>query len=307
MTAIITCTQGDWQYIDEWIIYHRNLGVDLFLIAFNGDSKDFDRLPKYDYVRYFDFSVNQDRKDLTGQLEIKSLDFYTSNASLTHYTLKLQQRIQNILFDNCRYLYPEIHYCVAIDIDEFIDLKEGTSITEFLDNVVNVEEPAVWLCMDFYKDNGFIYNDKRSVIDRFKYDHNKFNKDANSIWYHKMILNLWNSEVKQNKHRIIHSHGINFDNWNKHIVDTNKISLCHFHLKSLEEFIMCLDEQYNRYACTRYKDCILDTYFDFNDYSDEKVKAIPELIKKYEIDVDPAIHEKNETWRQKYIKLNCTL
>ena len=57
-TAIITVTQGDWQYLEEWIEYHRSIGIDLFLIAYNGPIEEMNRLPKYDYVKYYDYATD---------------------------------------------------------------------------------------------------------------------------------------------------------------------------------------------------------------------------------------------------------
>ena len=34
-TCILTVTQGDFDYIEEWIEYHHNIGIDLFLIGYN--------------------------------------------------------------------------------------------------------------------------------------------------------------------------------------------------------------------------------------------------------------------------------
>lgn len=304
MTAVITCTQGDFQYIDEWIIYHHNLGVDLFLIGFNGDSKDFDKLPKYDYVRYFDFSVDDNRKDLTGQFEVPSIQFYTSDGNDTMYELRLQQKVQNMLFNVCRYLYPEIHYCAVIDIDEFIDLKfNETNLTNYLNDVFADNRPVLWMYMDFYADNGFIYNDKRSVIDRFRYEHNKYNKNYKEVWFYKMIINLWSDEVKNNEIHIVTAHTVNGVEFYDNIFDPEQLSLSHFYLKSLEEFIESLDNKVNRFTFDRYHHQVVYRYFMHNIYSDEKMKAIPELLKKYNIDIDPTKDEHTQ-WKHKYIKVN---
>ena len=120
-SAIITITQGDFEYLKEWIEYHYNIGVKIFFIGYNGNYKNFDKLPKYDYVKYFDFSTNTNIEN--------DLNFdYQKNGWPNFY----ENVITHIIFPYIQTFYKDIiKYVAVIDTDEFI------FPTENFDNITN--------------------------------------------------------------------------------------------------------------------------------------------------------------------------
>ena len=126
-SAIVTVTQGDFLYIDEWIQYHHNIGFGLIFIAYNGDHKNFDKLPKYDYVRYFDFSTDNNIKmfsEFDGRISKSGWPgFWGISANLVFKYIK-------------SFFLDYIKYLAFIDTDEFIfPLENCNDITEYLDSI----------------------------------------------------------------------------------------------------------------------------------------------------------------------------
>ena len=157
-SAIITLTQGDFLYIDEWIQYHHNIGIELFCIGYNGDSKDFNKLPKYDYVKYFDFSTND-------------------SEIFNEFNSTISKRGWPSMWCGCVYIMNNyikffckeyIKYVAIIDVDEFISPQEEfTNITEYLDNIYDQSLPTEFISMQVYNGNGNIYYEDKPVLERF--------------------------------------------------------------------------------------------------------------------------------------------
>lgn len=307
--AIITMTQGDFQYLQEWIEYHRSIGVDLILIAYNGDKAKFHNLPQYDYVRYFDFSTNDD-DDTFRWLDIKKVDrpFSTYDSILTtlHHESSLQTSVLNLLVETIKHCYKDIHWCCPIDTDEFINLLDGSkTISEFFKKNFPEDIQSYHILMRFYGDNGLIYNDGRPCLERFT----KPGKICDKYeWYAKVVLNLRHKHMKIGFLSMMQTpHTCGRTDFAKCKFDTNKIELKHFSTKTLEEWIMKFDPQVDRDYANRFWNKIFDDFFyglSNNEITTEKLKAIPKLLEKYNIDYHPETDEDNIEFVELYKRAN---
>ena len=97
-SAIITVTQGDFLYIEEWIQYHKKLGIDLMIIGFNGKPENFEKLPKYDFIRYIDFSIRKDNI-IHQEFDRKGRGFSAIELYKPTYSISFMCRCLNILLD----------------------------------------------------------------------------------------------------------------------------------------------------------------------------------------------------------------
>lgn len=311
MTAIATVTQGDWQYIDEWIQHHLDIGVDLILIAYNGNYKDWDRLPKYDKVRYLDFSYNENMpaSGYHNAANRKGLFSGWCNPGTSIYNMRYQQRVYNILLDIVRYTYPEIKYLTFIDTDEFIIIKRedfNNDINVMLSKIFPEWNSSFLLPMVFYHDNELIYNDGRPCVERFI---NEANADTNYVTscnfgMKKIVINLYHEDVRNNKCRMLSPHHCELA-YEKYTFNYADVELAHFYSKTLEEWISKMNPEIDGDYFERFRHILVSEFFHHgNTLTDEKLRAIPGLLKKYNIDYRPELEDTNEEIRQKYIEAN---
>lgn len=308
-SCIITVTEGDFLYINEWIEYHRNLGVNLFLIGYNGYKKNYDKLPQYDYVRYFDFSKDSD--PIYNGLNCLSQRGFSGfvkyeDALKDKRILHIQSKIFNILLETVQLLYPSIKYSIVIDTDEFIDIKsENKNINDFLDKNFPNHNSSWSIEMEFYTDNNLIYYDDRPCIERFT------EKDVSVKYFglgcSKIIINMYHNDTINGKCFMLSSHHCGLSNPDRWRFNINDIALKHFWTKTLEEWIMKMNNDYDSDYFRRFHGRIFNDFFYHtvkNKITKDKIKAIPVLLEKYNIKYNPGKDEWNKNFTDIYNKIN---
>lgn len=307
-SCILTVTQGDFLYIKEWIEHHHNIGVDLFLIGYNGKEEDFNKLPKYDYVRYFDFSVNEN--PIHHRLDSSKVGFFTRedyDSSIQNRDVCPQIGMLNTMLHCIKLLYPNVDYTIVIDTDEFINIKNGTNnINEFLDEYFPKTHSSIQIKMCFYNTENIYYEDK-PCQERFTNGFFLGNGREDDYGCTKIIIN--------NNHK--DSYNINMNSAhicsfyiNGFMLDPNIIELKHFFTKTLEEWISKFNTSIDKDYINRFRGKILHNFFfdhcgnKFNEITEEKMKAIPQLLKKYNVNYDPSTEELDEEIREYYKKCN---
>lgn len=268
------------------------------MIAYNGKKEDFNRLPKYDYVRYLDFSTQDN--DI-----YRFLDITKTNAKfgmmheyikvITHKT-SLQISLLNILVETIKVIFHDIHWCCVIDTDEFICIKDGSSdLKNFFADNFPPDQFAYSIGMNFYDDNDLIYYDDRPCMERFTRPCKSYQMDWSDLSVTKIILNLRHPSMINGFTCMIDSaHTCKRCDWMAHHFDFNMIELRHFWSKTLEEWISKFNTNIDREYCTRFKNEMFLKFFFYvgeNSITDEKMRAIPELLKKYNIKYDPTIED----------------
>lgn len=283
-SCIISVTAGDFEYIDEWIEYHHNLGVDLFLIGYNGPSEKISNYKYRDYVKFVDFSYNESNKNIFYNKTGGFSGWHSNNMDIRD--MARMQKIENILFDYARWMYTDYEYAIVIDTDEFIRIKTGeTNINKFLDEKFPVVNSSISIQMQFMKDTGVIYKDGRNVFDKFTdtcdvYDFGQGSK--------KCIIRLNHIDVKRNKIKLLSPHSCSlflygFD------LNHEEIVLNHYWTKSLEEWIEKMKPEIDQDYFNRFRGHIFYDFFfgaAHNELTIEKALAIPELLKKHNIEYD---------------------
>lgn len=301
-TAIITVTQGDWQYIQEWIEYHHNIGIDLFLIAYNGPTEKMKDLPQYDYVKYYDYSTSNNVLFKEMSRNGKRFSGWIYENTPIYYSC-FMQKVENQLFNELLYFFPMIKYCCVIDTDEFIKIKNNyQDITKFLISRLPNTNSSISIRMQFYTDNNELYNSKLPVLDRFTEKSNIYN--IHDLGYTKAIINLYHEHVRNGEIKLLSPHTCSklLPNF---LLDINEIELSHYFTKSLEEWISKFNSNNDADYLNRFninKD-VFTEYFKFNKMTDEKLLIIPELLKKYNVKYDPLI-EKNKDFVSQYKRVH---
>lgn len=299
MTCIITVTNGDWQYLDEWITYHHGIGVDMFLIGFNGNHDKFNELPQHDYVRYFDFGWSD--LSVMNNVDRRERRFGYGNG------VRFMPDVFTALLNTAKNVFCTCNYAICIDSDEFITIQNNEDINSFLDREFDKTKDFIHIGWKCYGNNGHIYNDGRPILERFDNPNIAFDPGHRShLKYRKMVINLKHENFETDD---IFMHSIHYLNktleYDK-LFDIDKIYIKHFITKSLEEWIARFDHYEYGERIIRFKDEVLRQYVvqGRNELTDEGLKTIPEFIKKYKIRYRPEIEEKDDNLRNRYIEVN---
>lgn len=306
-SCILTITQGDFNYIKEWIEYHHNIGVDLFLIGYNGNSEDFYKLPKYDYVKYIDFSFNTN--DVNSVFKVNNFSGYYKDHVSKYKHFHLHIKLINVLLEYVKLVYKNIDYTIFIDTDEFISIKDKNSpqnINDFLNMYFPNINSSIQIEMEYYTDNNLIYYDNKPCVERFTEICHPLTDRNWREWDSKIILNNNHGDFYDLHYTSPH-YCTKYINW--FTLPADKIVLKHFFTKSLEEWISKFNPENDRNYTHRFGGKMLETFFLFdgietNKMTEEKMKAIPQLLKKYNINYDPSTDETNYTIREFYKKCN---
>jgi hypothetical protein len=307
-SCILTVTQGDFLYIQEWIEHHHNIGVDLFLIGYNGKEEDFNKLPKYDYVKYFDFSLNSN--PIHYKLDVSKVGFFSrweSKENFKKRDLAPQTGMLNTLLHCVKYIYTNIDYTIVIDTDEFINIKNGTNnINEFLDEHFPKTNSSIQLKMCFYNTENIYYEDK-PCQERFTNGFFLKNGRENDAGCHKIIINNNHNDFMRINIESPHTCTLYINGFR---LNPDAIELKHFFTKTLEEWISKFNFDIDKDYFRRHRGIIIQSFFRdkngniFNEMTEEKMKAIPQLLKKYNVNYDPSTEELKDEIREYYKKCN---
>lgn len=284
-TAIITITQGDFNYIEEWVQYHHNLGIDLILIGYNGESNNFDKLPKYDYIRYIDFSYNKNNK-LTNEFYRINKGFSGIDFYYPKHKLNFMCRCLCILLDYVKFFYQDIKYVVTIDIDEFVILPRYDNINVFLKENFDDRYSSMQMHSRIMTDNNLIYYEDKPCMERFPIFAKRelISRWISKYYNYKSIINVYHYNIQNDIQIISSPHNLSLAE--KHIFKDSECYIKHFYTKSLEEYLMKMDCSVDNDYFTRFEDRLLYNYFQFNELTDEKLYAWNELCNKYKIPFD---------------------
>lgn len=147
--ALIAVARDEDKYIDEWIKYHLNLGIDHIYIC---DNNDPDKPLVYNNNKVTVIPVND--------MDFTALGFGQS-----------QQICYNKMLD---IIWDKYDYCAMCDIDEFFNFKNCNTVQEFIqkyliDTGCNVAEIA-W---EVYDDNDLIFHIDKPVRELYTRVQNK--------------------------------------------------------------------------------------------------------------------------------------
>lgn len=260
--AIIVSIKDENKYLDEWITYHKKLGVNHIFIIDNNDidgEDPCDIINKYnDYITYINERGN------------RILDF--------------QVITYKIIYNKFKQLYD---WFIFIDIDEFITLNADNNINDYLSR--NIFDTVDQICLNWtiYDDNDLIYADysipvQKRFTRRMEYD---YDKEYPLYNLQKCILR---GNLNIDEHRIhnIVNFNIPFYTVNNRGDELNQLYgssehnedlayIKHYITKSLEEFII---KKYNKEdALNRGKVNFKQGYFSVNKHTAKK----DEYIKNY--------------------------
>lgn len=274
--CILTIIKNEQDYLDEWIKYHLNLGINHIFIFEDICSESHKEITdKYNFVT-LDSIMNlfNDEKDIQEILELKKTKRFNPHIKYLHKGLD---------YIKTKYNYD---WCFAIDNDEFLTLKNPKSDLENTFSLFKNYDAVLlqWMC---YGANGIIkkpdYN-KKGVIDTFT----TVAKGAvpNSRFYHTKVcynMSKYKSCYFENNHYpSLLCKWCRTDFSRKRLTPIyNHIYIRHYITRSWEEYIWKLSQRGYLFGKSRTYDFFFKVNPDMLDKKEELLKLVEPILNKY--------------------------
>jgi len=241
--AICAIAKNEGAYFEEWIEWHKNLGVEKFYI-YDNESTDNTKEVLEPYIK----------------------------SGLVEYVFWVGKRTQLVVYDDCFEKHRfHARWIAVIDLDEFIVPIKDQTIPDFLKRFEDFSVVEInWLV---YGSGGAEKKEAGSVMERFKYHSEPghiLNRHIKSIVNPRRVLSFIGAhEAARISGKAADSHGkpikINFrDREPQHDV----IRINHYAVKSYEEFLEKRARGSARAAVNRHNFDFFHKY-DLNDIKSE--------------------------------------
>jgi hypothetical protein len=208
-TAIFVIIKDEQNYLDEWLDYHLNLGIDeIFLYEDYGSLSHSIITEKYD-----------------DRVHLNSIDILFNSDDPSKNVINTGERTQIQLFDYVPKFYKnKFDWILFIDIDEFLILKQPLhQLLEEYD-----DKPGILLKWKWYGANGHIKKPEGKVMDNYT---KSVTSTFDYHWAYKSFMNCKNwTYWEKHLHKI---HGAVFPLTEFGI---HKAYLNHYFTKSWEEW-----------------------------------------------------------------------
>ena len=140
-TSICLICKDENDYINEWLKYHIDIGIEHFYI--------------YD---------NMSKIPIKNSINKKYLDKCTIQD--WNYTVQEHGNIQIQCYNRCLYDYRrESKWIAFIDTDEFINIKDGSNINDFIEQYDKYD--GLYIDWETYNANGQVKKEDKPVRERF--------------------------------------------------------------------------------------------------------------------------------------------
>ena len=278
ITCIFTVIKNEHEYLDEWIRYHLNLGIDHIFIFEDYDSLSHESIcnkykDKVSLLSIFNI-LNEDDKQ-------KAIYYKNTKKGYVH-PIYIRNGLSYI--KNNFKLYD---WCFVIDIDEFITLENNN---ESLDNILDLytKYDAFIMAWKHYGANGLIlkpdYSNK-GVLDTYIKESKKYLITNNAKHLVKTCYNIkkYNEEYPGNTH--MPSNACNWCNSSlcKYIDISlyRNIYLRHYITKSWEEYIWKKHIRGYMWGVNRNYDLFFKINPDMNSKKNELIEFAENYIEKH--------------------------
>ena len=278
---IALCTMGKKEnlYVQEFINYYKNLGVNKIFI-------------------YDDNDLNSEKiSDVVNPLIINYVKIYNN--------MKYNIKTQRSAFTDCyKKNKNKFKWFIMVDMDEFLVIVNGT-LKKYLSNPVFDKCDFIKIHWIIPSDNDLIYYDNRSLFERFKgpYKKSHFIKsiikgNINNLLYavHSPSFSPKNNITCNNVGEIIKYNKLNFESVGK--VNIKNAFIIHFKYKSTEEYINKYKRGYINFFTKKNINKVLNTkiieYFRDNKITMEKINY---LENKLNLNLDKYKKFKNHSFK----------
>ena len=272
-SCILTLIKNEHEYLNEWIKYHIDLGINYIFIIEDYDSLSHKEIcDKYSNVMLINI---EKLLDINRVKKIRNHVFYKRQPEYIRKGLKYIN--ENFSYD----------WCFSIDADEFITIdKQYNNINEVLKEYI--EYDAVCLNWKVYGANGLIYKpdySKHGIIETYTkpcelqhIDKSQWHQSVKTVYnMSNFTNNLFCSEcvpnLKSNWCKTNYTQDI------KNLI-YDKIYLRHYITKSWEEYIWKLNTRGMFYKNHRKYDSFFEMNPDMKAYKKELMEIKDKIIKE---------------------------
>lgn len=147
--GVVALAKNETRYLNEWVEYHHNLGIDQFFIIDNNDVGD-----------------NSQRELLESLPKEYGITIVNLQGKEALQKAGLQEGIYNYVMQQLIRPRTKLDWVTFIDIDEFLYFG-GKSVKEFLYQDKFKMTDVIHLNWRLYDDNDQIYYEDKPVLERF--------------------------------------------------------------------------------------------------------------------------------------------
>lgn len=230
--AICACIKDEEDYLEEWILYHSSLGFEHFYI-YDNNSKN-------------SVSAFCSKKE------------WADKVTVIDWNVKAYP--QKAAYNSFLKTYGgECEWVAFIDIDEYFDLKQHSSMEELM--LLYQDFSAVHFSWEIYNASGDVYQKPGTLRERFK------TRIANPDWFDGKYICRPSTVKLAHAHKVellpgyhyvdSHYHIKNYDGFNN---QTDICTIAHYFTKSLQEWVRKIQRgSVDKDMCRSYED-----FFRFN-------------------------------------------
>jgi len=275
-SCIFTIIKNEHKYLDEFIQYHLNIGINHIIIAEDYDSKTHKNIiDKYNNVTL-----------------LSVLDFYDTEEKkqrVIYEKTHLFKMQSNYLRNGLQFIKNNYNYdwCFVIDVDEYITIENKHKSLNDVLSVFN-EYDAILLQWENYGANGLIYAPdytKQGIIDTYTQKIG-FQKSDENKWFEK-VKTIYNMNTYNNTFRSDHLPKSD-SNWcktnfsqDKEKIVYDKIYIRHYITKSWEEYIWKIYLRGMFHPKHRGYNSFFEMNLDMVDKKEELIKLAEDILEKH--------------------------
>jgi hypothetical protein len=241
-------------YIKEFIEYYEKLGIDSIFIYDDNDEG------------------NERIKDVVPNTKKIKVEVYDNIKE----RIKKQADAYTECYNNNKKYFD---WFLMIDIDEYLIIKNNT-IRRYLSSPIFNKCDFIKIHWTLPTDNGLIYYDNRTLIERFSGPYRKChhiksiirgNIDGLKYWIHSPYVSPYRNITCNNVGDVQNYTNLNFQSIMKYNID--KAYIMHFQFKSTEEYVNKFRRGYSNWNWVRPKVLPwIENYFKKNDITKEKIE-----------------------------------
>lgn len=272
---VLLCAIGRMEndYIREWVEYNKNIGFTNICLFDNN------------------FDGEQDFRDVIGD--------YIDSGFVILKDCRNKTECQVEAYTECYAEYGnEYDWIAFFDCDEFITLNYHRNVSDYLSNEIFNSFCVIKLNWLNYGDNDMLYNDRRGVLERFKYPLPIYRITVSGYPnYNIKSIIRGHQKIKTNKEDIgfifFNAHGVDMypccnnngdllpvTSYGTSPINYEMAYLRHYATKTAREFCNKLKRGYpdQIFDKTKWENLIVNKFFSINDVTPEKVQIFKDVL-----------------------------
>lgn len=275
MKTLICCIEKQENlYLRDFVEYYKKIGADNILLY--------------------------DNNDIDGEYPQQVIGDYIADGFVIYVDARGEYRYQLEAYSKCYSEYKDkFDWIGFFDIDEFLEIRGGRTISDFLSDDRFENADAIFLYWLIFGDSGYLHYDSRPVYERFV-QYKEPDEHANTF---KVFLrckpdmyvsffdaNMFTWTLTTNREFVVSDSegkviepGFEYQSFNY-----NNAFIKHYNTLTIEEFL------YRRFGRRSYadrnsnfnKETVMNIFYSINEVTEEKEKIIKDFFNKFKFEDD---------------------